>query len=95
MYLKPHDPQLDSARESADLCGEAGALDVEITPAMIETGLKAAMDRLYKYDVAWEYVDRDMMRGIILAALVGVFGASQKVKFSRHIEHQNDDIRHI
>ena len=46
--------------------------EIEVTPEMIE----AAMEKLQEYDRAWEYIDRDMMAGILRAALSRVQRAS-------------------
>ena len=49
--------------------------EIEVTPAMIE----AAMEVLWRYADASEYVDRDMMREILRGALSRTNGAAHPV----------------
>ncbi len=70
-----------------DSVPENGAPGNEITPMMIEAGVASAMERLNRTELAWEYVDRSLMRELVLAALVGVTRASKGIKLSGDIEH--------
>jgi hypothetical protein len=64
MSLKPQTPKPSEVSPSEQSEG-AGALGVVVTEEMVGR----AMAQLGRYDLASEYVDRDMMREILRAAL--------------------------